>query len=118
MPTEMNLVHLGALIREKRQRDGIGLRAASEQSGISPSTLSRFERGLGTPDAEMMRKLSEWLNISVGKLLFEDEQFEEPTALSTPEIVAMHLRADRRLSKEAADALAELIRVAYAQLAA
>lgn len=123
MSTERNLVRLGALIFQKRQNDGIGLRTASQQSGLSPSTLSRLERGVGAPpDAEMMRKLSEWLNISVGELLFSEEEekqegFEKPEELSTPELIAVHLRADKKLSKETANALAELVRLAYAQFA-
>jgi hypothetical protein len=34
---------------------------------------------------------------------------------STPEIVEAHLRADRNLTPETADALSELFRVAYSQ---
>jgi hypothetical protein len=34
---------------------------------------------------------------------------------STPEIVEAHLRADRNLSPETADALSQLFRVAYSQ---
>jgi transcriptional regulator with XRE-family HTH domain len=115
-----NLGRLGALILAKRQADGLGLRAAAEQSGVSPSTLSRLERGVGAwPDAEIMAKLSTWLNVSVGDLLFGEDvtMFEGAEKMTTPDIIAVHLRADKNLTREEADALAELLRLAYERLA-
>lgn len=110
---------LGTRILSKRHAEGLGLRAAAEQSGVSPSTLSRLERGVGaSPDAETMAKLSTWLNVSVGELLFgEEANFQNPAGLTTPELIAVHLRTDKRLSSKTADALAELFRLAYEQLA-
>ena len=56
---------LPVLVREKRRRLSLGLRAAADQSGVGMSTISRFENGenlsqdglvallrwVGTPDA-------------------------------------------------------------------
>jgi transcriptional regulator with XRE-family HTH domain len=119
MAENKNLARLGEIIRAKRQEAGLGLRAAAEESGISASTLSRLERGIGAaPDAETMTKLSDWLKASVDDLLFGGEaQFKETEGLSTPEIIAVHLRADKRLSHETAEALVQLFRAAYTQLA-
>lgn len=119
MTENKNLARLGEIIKAKRQETGLGLRAAAEESGISASTLSRLERGIGAaPDAETMTKLSEWLEASVDDLLFGGEaKFKELEELSTPEIIAVHLRADKNLSPETAEALAELFRAAYKQLA-
>lgn len=119
MTENKNLARLGELIKMKRQEAGLGLRSAAEESGISASTLSRLERGIGAaPDAETMTKLSEWLKASVDDLLFGGEtQFRKLEELSTPDIIAVHLRADKRLSSETANALAELFRTAYKQLA-
>lgn len=114
-----NLVRLGEIIKAKRQEAGLGLRAAAEESNISASTLSRLERGIGSaPDAETITKLSKWLNASVDDLLLGgDAKFKELEELSTPDIIEVHLRADRNLSHETAAALAELFRAAYKQLA-
>ena len=110
---------LSLLIKAKRQEAGLGLRAAACESGISASTLSRLERGTGAaPNAETMLKLSAWLNASVDDLLFGGEPgFKELERLLTPDMIAIHVRSDKNLSPEAADAIAELFRVAYAQLA-
>ncbi len=114
-----NMARLGEIIKAKRQEAGFGLRAAADESGISASTLSRLERGIGAaPDAETMSKLSEWLQASVDDLLFGGEaQFKELEGLSTPDAIAVHLRADKKLSPETAEALAQLFRAAYKQLA-
>lgn len=119
MAENKNLARLGEIIKAKRQEAGLGLRAAADESGISASTLSRLERGIGAaPDAETMSKLSEWLNASVDDLLFGGEaKFKELEGLSTPDIIAVHLRADKKLSPETADALVHLFRAAYTQLA-
>lgn len=119
MTESKNLARLGEIIKAKRQEAGLGLRAAADESGISASTLSRLERGIGAaPDAETITKLSEWLKASVDDLLFGGEtKFKELEELSTPEIIAIHLRADKNLSPETAAALADLFRAAYKQLA-
>lgn len=119
MAEKENLARLGEIIKAKRQEAGLGLRAAAEQSGISASTLSRLERGIGAaPDAETMSKLSEWLEASVDELLFGGEaMFKELEDLSTPDKIEVHLRADKHLSSETAKALADLFRAAYKQLA-
>lgn len=119
MTENKNLARLGEIIKAKRQEAGLGLRAAAEESGISASTLSRLERGVGAaPDSETITKLSEWLEASVDDLLFGGEaKFKELEELSTPEIIAVHLRADKNLSPETATALADLFRAAYKQLA-
>lgn len=119
MAESKNLARLGEIIKAKRQESGLGLRAAAEESGISASTLSRLERGIGAaPDAGTMRKLSIWLDASVDDLLFGGEaKFKEVEHLSTPDIIEVHLRADKNLSKETAAALAELVHAAYKQLA-
>lgn len=119
MQDSKNLARLGEIIRAKRQDAGLGLRAAADESGISASTLSRLERGSGAaPDAETMGKLSAWLNASLDDLLLGGEAgFKEVEGLSTPDIIAVHLRADPNLSSETAEALVHLFRAAYAQLA-
>ncbi len=118
MNTEINLARLGAIIKSKRLEDGMGLRDAAKESGVSPSTLSRLERGVGaSPDADTIAKLSKWLNIAVGKLIFEREpEYNKPKELTTPEFVEVHLRADKNLSPETAEALARMFEILYTQL--
>lgn len=48
-------------VREKRDRDGLSIRALSGVVGISFSTLARIERGEGAPDNNSKIRLLEWL---------------------------------------------------------
>lgn len=119
MSSRAAMAQIGALVQAKRREAGIGLRAASEQSGISASTLSRLERGVAAslPDAETLSRLSIWLQVPVGSLMATDLPTSTGTApdLTTPEVVEVHLRADKHLSPSTADALAKMFRVLYDQ---
>jgi transcriptional regulator with XRE-family HTH domain len=111
----VNINELSALIKSKRGKNG--LRAAAAEAGVSPSTLSRVEQSK-IPDLQTLMKLCDWLNISVNEFIHEDERQENistlnPKGLDTPSIIAAHLRADKELSLETAEALAEMVRIAY-----
>lgn len=116
------LARISALIKAKRREKGLGLRAAAVECGLSPSTLSRLERGVSSslPDADTLAKLANWLDVSVGFLLLEQDQDkehdEDGPELTTPEVVEVHLRADKRLSPKTAEALATMFRLLYEQL--
>lgn len=119
MHSKETLAHLAGLIKAKRRKEEIGLRAAARDSGVSPSTLSRIERGGTTslPDAETIAKLASWLNVPIGTLLGEQDRqdsVDEPD-LSMPELVEVHLRADKNLSPKTAQALANMFRLLYDQ---
>ncbi len=118
MSSRSTMPRLAALIQAKLRERGIGLRAAAEESRISPSTLSRLQRGASAslPDAETLSKLAAWLGVPLGTLLADDR--EAPTdgpQLSTPEVVEVHLRADKHLSPKTAETLAKMFRLLYEQ---
>ena len=48
-------------VRDKRDREGLSIRALSAIVGISFSTLARIERGQGSPDNNSKIRLLEWL---------------------------------------------------------
>jgi transcriptional regulator with XRE-family HTH domain len=105
--SELNVALLGALIRDKRKKDGLTLRDAGPSCGIGFSTLSRLERGRDAkPDVETLERLCSWLGIATG-ILF-----------SKSETVQAHLRARKNLSSETAHALRELIEAAQRQFEA
>lgn len=54
----MKLGELGKLL--VRRRGNMGVRVAAEEIGISPTTLSRIERG-HVPDVRTLEKVCEWL---------------------------------------------------------
>ena len=113
---------LGRAIKRRRDELGLSLRDVADKTGVSASTLSRIENGTGTPDANNIARLTQWLDMPMERVLGSRRADDEAAAPivyypheSTPEIVEAHLRADRNLTPETASALAELFRVAYAQ---
>ena len=118
----INTAELGRAIRRRREELELSLRDVADQTSVSASTLSRIENGTGKPDADNIARLTTWLDVPLERILSRGGQDRaEAKAVvyfpheSTPEIVEAHLRADRNLIAETADALSELFRVAYSQ---
>jgi transcriptional regulator with XRE-family HTH domain len=118
----INTAELGRAIRRRREELELSLRDVADQTNVSASTLSRIENGTGKPDADNIARLTSWLNMPLERILHQGrEEPDDAKAViyypheSTPEIVEAHLRADRNLSPETADALSQLFRVAYSQ---
>lgn len=98
---------LGARLVERRGPKGV--RAAAEEIGISPATLSRIENG-HMPDLETFAKVCDWLNVDPAEYLGTRKR-DAPTA-------AVHFRKDRTMSPKTAQALANMILKAQSALAA
>lgn len=120
----VNVAELGRAVKRERERQKMGLRAVAEATGVSASTLSRIENETCQPDADNIARLTKWLKMPVERFMGANQQQrgskqEQPVIYfpseATPDIVEVHLRADRNLSTESAAALAELFRVAYTQ---
>jgi transcriptional regulator with XRE-family HTH domain len=118
----INTQELGRAIRRRREELELSLRDVADQTNVSASTLSRIENGTGKPDADNIARLTTWLDVPLERILgSRRDDHDEGKAVvyfpheSTPEIVEAHLRADRNLTAETADALSELFRVAYSQ---
>ncbi len=120
MTTRATMANLSALIKTKRKKEGLGLRAAAEKAHVSASTLSRLERGIlsSLPDFETITNLSKWLEIPVSSILSEQEAPKKknaPPPIETPEQIEVYLRADKNLTPETADALYKSFRILYDQ---
>jgi transcriptional regulator with XRE-family HTH domain len=118
----INTAELGRAIRRRREELTLSLRDVADQTNVSASTLSRIENGTGKPDADNIARLTQWLDMPIERILHHGrDDVNDAKAVvyypheSTPEIVEAHLRADRNLSPETADALSQLFRVAYSQ---
>ena len=112
------LANLGVLIKAKRREKKIGLRSAADESGVSASTLSRLERGIfaSSPDTETLQNISAWLGISLSKLVDEgSKKTEKMPRLNTTEFIEVHLRADKNLTPESAEALSLAFKLLYKQ---
>jgi transcriptional regulator with XRE-family HTH domain len=108
----LNADKLGEALRRIRLERDMTLQQVSDQTEVSVATLSRIERlEFDSVKSETLGALNAW----IAKNQFE---FREKRKLDTPDIVELHLRADKNLDKETADALSDLFRTVYNRLAA
>jgi transcriptional regulator with XRE-family HTH domain len=111
MKYHLDLGRLSSLVSKKC---GIkGLREASNEIGISPSTLSRLLREQHVPDMETFTALCNWLDVSPSTF-FRGAEISDP--LSAPEAIALQLQSDKNLDPATANVLAVLIKAAYRDL--
>lgn len=101
---------LGKRVRERRGRQSI--RQAAAEAGISFSTLSRVEAG-AQPDLATFLRLCGWLGVPPERFFRYGSQ--KPS--NTLDEVTSHLFADPRLSPEAAERIADVVRDLYTALA-
>jgi len=116
----VNTVELGRAIKRRREELGLSLRDVADVTDVSESTLSRIENGTGKPDADNIARLTGWLDMPIDRVMNKQSAKKvEPVIYypheATPEIIEAHLRADKNLTPETANALSELFRVAYKQ---
>jgi transcriptional regulator with XRE-family HTH domain len=100
-------------LRRARRQRGLSLREVGEEIVVSPSTLSRLERGTGTPDLPTVNKLIRWLELDRDAVFGVRTKKEEKT---TPATVEVLLRADKDLDPKTAKTLAKIFRTAYQEL--
>ena len=115
----ISTVELGKAIKRRREELKLSLRDVADVTEVSASTLSRIENGTGRPDADNIARLTQWLDMPVDRLMKHSNTNVEPVIYypheATADIVEAHLRADKNLTPETANALSELFRVAYQQ---
>ena len=103
------------LARVREERD-LTLREVFEQTRIPIPTLSRIERGAAKSlDSATLLALTEWLGVSMDELKGTPQPVRKhgKEIQEIPDIVELHLRADKNLQKDTAAALADLFRTAY-----
>jgi transcriptional regulator with XRE-family HTH domain len=84
------------------------LRMVAKEISISPSTLSRLERGV-LPEINTYLAICDWLSVSPEFFLSPSPQ----KGSSSMELVIELLRADRSLSSNTKEALIQLVKLAY-----
>ena len=116
----ISTMELGKAIKRRREELKLSLRDVADVTDVSASTLSRIENGTGRPDADNIARLTQWLDMPVDRLMTRQPGNDvEPVIYypheKTTDIIEAHLRADKNLTPETANALSELFRVAYQQ---
>ena len=102
----------GALDATRHGR-GLNWKQVGQETGVSASTLSRMPQGK-RPDADALTALAAWAGLNPAEFITNFGSLPQPEPLA---VIAQTLRRDPNLSDEAADALDEMIKVAYRQLA-
>lgn len=115
MSVQLDTEKLAAMVKSKRA--GRGLRAVAYEIGdVSASTLSRIEQG-SVPDVNTFLLLCNWLSVPTDTFTMADENAAAPESATTgSDKIVAHLRADRILPKATAQALIEMIQLAYRQV--
>jgi transcriptional regulator with XRE-family HTH domain len=98
------------MLKSRRRAKRLTLRDLADEIDVSLNTLSRVERGY-LPDLRNFQRIVDWLEVPA-------EIFLEPSRdeLTTPEVIARHLRSDQRLSRDAASKIAGLVEDMYRNL--
>lgn len=69
-------------LKTLRQKKGFSQEQLSLRLNVVRQTVSKWEKGLSVPDAEMLEKIAEVLNVSVGDLLGGNIQAEQSDNLA------------------------------------
>ena len=100
----MNINELALLVLKKR--GNMGVRAAAKEIGISPTTLTRIEKG-NVPDVSTLDKIGTWLDEDTAKFTgIGDLQIAFKNQKSMPPVTAQALA---ELIENAANQFAEEI---------
>ncbi|MCA9751668.1 MAG: helix-turn-helix transcriptional regulator [Gemmatimonadetes bacterium] len=117
----MDFTVLARATRKFRKEQGLSLRSAAEQCGVSASTLSRIEREEARPDIDTIRRVVDWAGLPLEKVLLRrrDTEGRRKPASKPAEVMARfeaHLRAEPNLDPDTADALAGFLKIAYREM--
>ena len=117
---QVDMDQLAKYIHWKMDQEDMSLREAAKDADVSAATLSRILRkstGRPRPDVDTLLKLIRWAEIPIDKIVEAPKHAGsgEKGKRDTVEEISVHLRADKNLTAEAARAIAEMVKVAYAQ---
>lgn len=104
MAVTVSVDQLGAELKRRREELGISLRVVEQDAKISAATLSRIERG-SVPDLAIIERLAQWLGVNICAAGEELPTVETDDDLKRT--IAVHLRANKNLPEEVAQAIVE-----------
>jgi transcriptional regulator with XRE-family HTH domain len=112
-PAEVESLDMTALRELVRERRGTqSLRKTAEEVGVSFSTLARVEAG-AQPDLTSFTQICAWLGIAPSRFFTPVAERE----LDPLEQAITHLHQDPRLTSEAANSMADMLKQMYGVLA-
>ena len=112
----LDLAAFGERLRKTRIKRGLTLQQLSDEIHVSVPTLSRIERGDANEiESKTLLTLAKWMGVSLD--LYSGGARALAGKQSTPDVIELHLRADKNLNPQTAATLAKMFRAAYEQLA-
>ncbi|NJK44858.1 MAG: helix-turn-helix transcriptional regulator [Pleurocapsa sp. SU_196_0] len=108
----IRLNELAKMLKAVREERDLTLIEAAKEIGLSSATLSRIENSKYTPRVENLGQICEWLGVPASRFI-ESESPSNQRSEGTLEGISVHLRADRKLSAEAASELIDVIKTLY-----
>lgn len=110
----LNSALLAEMIKSKRGNRGLR-ETAKEIGNISAPTLSRIENG-NLPDIDTYFRICKWLDVPTDYFTMTSNKKTIKERGEVKRQVIAHLRADKTLPQSTAEALIEMINLAYAKI--
>ena len=76
-------------LKSLRKKKGYSQEEAASRLNVVRQTISKWEKGLSVPDADMLMKLAEFYEVTVGELLGAPHTDEETAASPQPDMNAV-----------------------------
>lgn len=95
----MNTEKVGRFIAEQRKKKELTQKQLADMLGVTDKAVSRWETGKGYPDIEILKALSEKLNVSINELLSGEIIPQERIAESAEEHIVYAYRKEKRTKK-------------------
>ena len=112
----MNQVKTGAFIAECRKGKNLTQMQLSEMLGITDKAISKWERGISTPDSSIMLELCEILGISVNELLSGEKIIMENANRQNEQLLLDMAKELERKNKTIWSAMCAIMAVCIAAL--
>ena len=112
----MNQVKTGAFIAECRKGKNLTQMQLSEMLGITDKAISKWERGISTPDSSIMLELCEILGISVNELLSGEKIIMENANRQNEQLLLDMAKELERKNKTIWSAMCTIMAVCIAAL--
>ena len=83
----MNQIKMGKFIKELRQEKGLTQKEIGDQLNITDNSVSKWERGINTPDIYYLAPLSKILGVSINELLNGERHYKKKNKKSNRNII-------------------------------
>lgn len=112
MATTVDVGALYAALDQQKQQQDLTWRRLAKGLEISPSTFTRMAQGRH-PDVDTFVTLCSWLGVPAETFARGETSTQADEEDNTLAVISTHLRASRKLSPKSAEAIEDIVQVAY-----